>query len=206
MQLPTKKLLAFLLLFIAQGYAQELILSSKPIIEAKGGYFFFTNAKMSKVYDKGGWDIQLSSSIPVWKPLKRMNLNVYGSIEFLRCSGSSIEEGYKTYVWEFPINIGLKPVFLLTQQIQYYLALGPRYFFVRQHNSSPYVDSHKSRNGIGLFVNTGFNFILCKHLAIDLFGEYSYAKTHFHTSLSSVYTRDIQVGGFTFGGGLGYSF
>lgn len=206
MQFCKKKLLALLLAFTAQGDTQEPILESKPLIEAKGGYFFFASSKMRQVYDKGGWDIQLSSSLPVWQPLKRLNLNLYGSIEFLRCSGNSTKENYKTYIWELPVNIGLKPVFLLSQQVQYYFALGPRYFFIRQHNFSEYVDKHKSRHGIGLFVNTGFNFILHKHLLVDLFGEYSYAKTRFHSSTSKIYTRNIQVGGFTFGAGLGYYF
>jgi outer membrane protein W len=232
MQFFKKKLFAIVFLFATQGFTQEPVdaqgasenvdseanptqptidssdcfhIQSEPILEAKVGYFFFASSKMRQVYE-GGLDVQLSSSTPVWQPHRRVHLNVYGSLEFLRSSGHSTEENYKTYVWELPINLGLKPVFLLTQEIQYYLALGPRYFFIRQHNSSPYVDRHKSKNGVGLFVNTGFNFILCKHLAIDLFGEYSYAKTHFHTSLPNVYTQNIQIGGFTFGAGLGYSF
>lgn len=205
MSFARKKLLLMLLLFAIPGHSEEPRLESKPTLEVKGGYFFFASSKMRQVYD-GGWDLQLSSSIPFWKPLTRFNLNAYGSIEFLRCSGISTVEHYKTYVWELPINIGLKPVFLLCQQIQYYFALGPRYFFIHQHNSSPYVDKNKSRNGVGLFVNTGFNIIPYKHLLIDVFGEYSYAKTHFHSSASNVYTRDIQVGGFTFGGGIGYFF
>lgn len=205
MQFSGKKLLALLFFFGTQGYTQEPILESKPIIEAKGGYFFFASSKMRQVYD-GGWDVQLSSSIPFWQPSDRLHLNAYGSVEFLRCSGNSTEEQYKTYVWQLPVNVGLKPVFLLSKYVQYYFAVGPRYFFIRQHNSSPYVDKNKSRNGVGLFANTGFNFILCEHLVIDLFGEYSYAKTHFHSTASNVYTQDIQVGGFTFGGGLGHSF
>ncbi|MDP1608155.1 MAG: hypothetical protein Q8L98_02440 [Chlamydiales bacterium] len=205
MQFLRKKLLVFLLLFGAQGFTQESIPESKPIIEAKGGYFFFASSKMRQVYD-AGWDIQLSSSVPCWNPLETLSLNVYGSVEFLRCSGNSTEEHYKTYIWELPINVGLRPIFLISQQVQYYFTLGPRYFFIRQHNSSPYVDKNKSRNGVGFFVNTGFNFIFYKHLVIDLFGEYSYTKTRFHSSTSGIYTRDIQVGGFTFGGGLGYSF
>lgn len=205
MKFSRKKLITLFFLFAIQGFTQESILESKPIIEAKGGYFFFASSKMRQVYD-GGWDIQLSSSIPVWNPLKKLSLNVYGSVEFLRCSGHSTEEHYKTHIWELPINVGLKPIFLLSQQVQYYWTLGPRYFFIHQHNLSPYVDKNKSKNGVGLFVNTGFNFIFYKHLVIDLFSEYSYAKIHFPSSIFNVYTRDIQVGGFTFGGSLGYSF
>lgn len=205
-QFLRKKLVLLLVLFAIGGYSQECRLGSASMVEAKGGYFFFANSKMREVYDNGGWDIQLSSSIPFWRSSKRFNLNAYASVEFLRCSGHSTQENYKTYVWELPVNIGIKPTVLLSKWVQYYFALGPRYFFIRQHNSSPYVDKHRSRNGVGLFLNTGFNFILFKRLVIDVFGEYSYAKTHFHSSALNVYTRNIEVGGFTFGAGLGYCF
>lgn len=216
------KLLFLLLLLGTEGYSQNLspeskastppkesspspTLKSKPIIETKVGYFFFSSSQMRQVYD-GGWDVQFSSSIPVWDPFSKFSLNIYGSVEFLRCDGHSTEEHYKTYVWELPVNFGLKPVFLLSEHVQYYFAMGPRYFFIHQNNSSSYVDKNKSRNGIGFFVNTGFNFIPIKHLVIGLFSEYSFAKTHFHTSASNVYTKDIQVGGWTFGGSFGYMF
>lgn len=201
-----KKLVLVFLFFTAKGYAQEKVLESKQIIEAKAAYFFFTSSKMRHVYDQGGWDIQLSSSTPIGNMSKRINVNAYASIEFLRCEGRSTQEHNSTYVWELPVNVGLKPVVLISKEAQYYFAIGPRYFFIHQHNSSSYVDHNKSKNGLGLFVNTGFNFILMKHLVLDIFGEYSYAKTHFHSSKTNVYTRDIQVGGFSFGLGLGYSF
>lgn len=206
MQVPRIIFLSMLLFFTVQGQSQSPILESKPILETKGSYFLFASSKMRQIYDHGGWDIQLSSSIPVWKPMEPFNLNVYGSIEFLRCSGHSTEEHSKTYVWQLPINIGIKPIFLLSKKIQYYVALGPRYFFIHQHNFSQYVDKSRSRNGLGLFVNTGFNFILYQRMVIDLCMEYSYAKTHLHSSIPNVYTRTLQVGGLSFGGGLGYSF
>jgi hypothetical protein len=62
------------------------------------------------------------------------------------------------------------------------------------------------QNGLGGFVNTGFLFFPTKHFFIDVFGEYSYVKLRFHHSKSNVYTRRTQVGGYTFGGGLGYAF
>ena len=50
----------------------------RSILELKGGYFFFTDSKMRKVYDKGGVDLQLSGSYPIWKWIQ-----IYGSVEYL---------------------------------------------------------------------------------------------------------------------------
>ena len=179
---------------------------SEAIVEFKTGYFFFLDSTMRKIYDKGGLDLQLSASYPLWNLAKRWSLNAYGAVEYFHRSGKSINGNQKTELWSVPVNIGLKPVYLINENLQYYLAAGPRYFYVHQHNSSYYVPKNSSRNGLGLFVNTGFNYVPCDHFVVDLFGEYSYARVHFHTGDSRVYTSSIQMGGFTFGGGLGYSF
>jgi hypothetical protein len=63
-----------------------------------------------------------------------------------------------------------------------------------------------SQNGLGGFVNMGFNFFPCRHLLVDVFGEYSYNRMHFHSSKTNSYGESAQVGGFAFGAGLGYAF
>jgi outer membrane protein W len=195
----------------AQGSGRELTPTppcsfSQPVFEVKTGYFFFSNSKMRRVYDQGGWDVQLSSSFPVGAPSKRLSLHAYAALEYMNYAGRSLEENQKTTLWEIPVTLGLKSVILLGSQRHYYFTLGPRYFYIHQHNQSLSVDREKSRNGLGFFANTGFNFKLGRHFFIDIFGEYSYAKIRFHTHKCNVYTRKIQVGGFTVGGGIGYTF
>jgi len=172
-----------------------------PLVELKSGYFFFSDAKMRKVYNSGGFDAQLSVSYPVleW-------LHVYGSVEYLQKHGKLLSSHRKTEIWEIPISLGLKPVFSISSQIYYYFTLGPRYFFAHQHNHSPYLDKNKSNNAFGGFVNTGFCFFPIDHFSIDLFGEYSYSQWRFHGDKTNVYGKNGQLGGFTFGLGLGYGF
>jgi hypothetical protein len=178
-----------------------------PTLEAKVGYFFFVDSTMRDVYDEGGLDLQISGSYPVIKWARRYALNVYASVEYLQRTGTSLSGNQNTSIWEIPVNVGLKPVIAITNEFQYYFAVGPRYFYIHQHYNSEYLPKNNHRNGIGLFVNTGFNFIFWRHLLVDVFGEYSYAQTKFHASSDPLtYTKTTQVGGFTFGGGLGYSF
>ena len=37
-----------------------------PMLEAKRGYFFFSEHKMRKVYNRGGEDVQLALTVPLW--------------------------------------------------------------------------------------------------------------------------------------------
>jgi len=171
---------------------------SQPLLEVKMGYFFFSNSKMRDVYDRGGLDIQMCASYPLWNLTSRWILNGYGALEYFHQLGNSINGDQKTSLWSVPVNIGLKPVYAINANTHYYFATGPRYFYLHQHNDSSYVYKNKSRNGLGFFVNTGFNYALCGHLVLDIFGEYSYGKMHFHGENTLVYTRNIQIGGFTF--------
>lgn len=189
----------FLLIFATHGYSESLY-------EAKVGYFFFTDAQMREVFDQGGLDVQLSVTYPLWETDEDWGINLYGAIEYFERSGRSIHGHEKTSLWAIPVNIGIKPTYMISSNLQYYYTLGPRYFYLHQDNRSNYVYKNKSKNGLGYFINTGVNYFLCDNLVIDFFGEYSYAKIHFHSDSSDVYTRNIQVGGFTFGGGIGYEF
>ncbi len=181
-------------------------ISATEIIEVKTGYFFFSDSKMRKVYDSGGLDVQLCGSYPLCNPTCSWTLNAYGAVEYFQRSGKSIHGHQRTELWSVPVNIGIKPVYAINDNMQYYFAIGPRYFYIHQHNHSSFIYKNKSRNGVGFFVNTGINYLLCDHFVIDIFGEYSYAKTHFHGNKSRVYTRNIQIGGISFGGGIGYEF
>ena len=172
-----------------------------PTIEFKAGYFFFSDAKMRNVYDKGGLDLQISGSYPVWRWIQ-----IYGSVEYFERHGRSLGGHQKTSIWAIPLSLGPKLVARIHSSTHYYFTIGPRYFFVHAHNHSSFVDKTINQNGIGGFVGTGFNFFPSRHFLIDVFGEYSYCRLHFHPSKKNVYGRTAQVGGFAFGAGLGYAF
>jgi len=172
-----------------------------PLLELKAGYFFFYDSKMSKVYKEGGYDIQLCGSTPLWKWLQ-----IYASAEFLEKEGKSLNGDQKTRIWEVPLSLGLEAAATINKKVQYYFTVGPRYFFVHVHNSSHYVNKRLNEDGLGGFLGTGFHFFPYRHLVIDLFGEFSYCRLHFHSHKENVHARSVQVGGFVFGGGIGYAF
>jgi opacity protein-like surface antigen len=178
------------------------ILHGQPLIEVKAGYFFFSSAKMRKIYDRGGIDAQLSGSYPVYKDL----LSVYASVEYLQKSGHSLGLRQKTEILEWPLSLGFRAEPCIADFVKWYFTAGPRYFIVRVHNDSSFVSRKMHKNGFGFFANTGLLFTIAKHFTIDLFGEYSYGRLHFHSSKPRSYGGTAQVGGLTFGGGCGYSF
>ena len=172
-----------------------------PMVDVKSGYFFFSDSKMRKIYDEGGWDIQISGTAPIWKCLQ-----LYGSVEYFKRHGRALSTHEKTSIWEIPLSLGLKAVAPIGNKVQYYAAVGPRYIFLHQDNYSQLVDRSINDNGLGGFVNTGFHFFPVRHWLIDIFGEYSFKRMHVHTHKHNVYAQTIQVGGFAFGLGTGFGF
>jgi hypothetical protein len=176
-------------------------------VEAKAGYFFFTSSGMRHIYDKGGVDVQVSGAYSFlhW-------LRLYGSVEYLQRAGYSRNGHQPTSIWAIPLSIGLQPfVSLYTSPCSHkkasgYFSLGPRYFFAHAHNHSDYVQQTMDQNGLGGFVNVGLLLSCSPNFTIDLFGEYSYCKLHFHSSHFGSQGHDVQVGGLAFGGGWAYLF
>ena len=173
----------------------------RPTIEAKAGYFFFWDDKMSDVYDHGGVDLQISATYPVWRWLQ-----VYLSVEGFEKNGRSLKGHQKTRFWGYPVSLGLQAVAEIIPEVQYYFTMGPRYIYAHVHNNSPYVDRTMNHSTVGGFANTGFRFFPMEHFLIDLFGEFSYAQMHFRSHKKNAYGERAQVGGLVFGGGLGYAF
>lgn len=196
-----KRIYLFLSFFLITCKGFSVDLYSDPTLEFKAGYFIFADSKMRSVYNKGGLDIQFSGSFPFSK-----RLQIYASAEFLHRHGESLSGDQSTHIWEIPVTIGLKSIIKLAEWAGFYFTLAPRYFYLHVHNDSSYVDSTLHKNGIGGFAGTGFTFVPYTNFLLDIFGEFSYQKVHIHTSKTNVYTRSLQVGGFTFGAGLGYAF
>lgn len=180
-------------------------IQKKTILEAKGGYFFFQNTTLRKIYDHGGMDFQFSSSFPFLR-YQKFAINGYASLEFLLAKGKSIGAKEKTTFMAIPISLGIKPAFILSSFAEYYLAFGPRYFYVCQRNHSSFVDRTNHDHIFGGFANTGFNFFPYSKLVLDVFGEYSYGVGNFSPRKTNVFGKKSDVGGFTFGLGLGWFF
>ena len=170
-------------------------------VEVKGAYFFFVGAQMRKVYDQGGWDLQISGAYPI-----RRWLAIYASAEYLQASGTSTSGHERTTIRQVPLSLGLKPMISIGPRAKYYISAGPRYFFVYSNTDSSRVASSTHHNGLGGFLHTGFNLFPRRYLLVDLFAEVSYFRMKGPSTDLPSYGKEIQVGAVSFGAGLGYAF
>ncbi len=175
----------------------------RPDIEFKAGYFFFNSPGMRKVYNKGGIDLQVCGIYPLCS-----NLGLYAAVEYMGKHGHTLGAHEKASIWEIPLSLGLQPIVGLNSDntIRYYFTIGPKYFFAHVHIHSSFLPRTLNSNNIGGFANTGFMFDVSENLSVDVFGEYSYVKLHFHSSKKATKGHTVQAGGLTFGLGLAYLF
>jgi hypothetical protein len=159
------------------------------LTEFKMGYFRFGDKKLRHWYDKGILDLQLTSTYRLIRPFY-----LYGSLEYMGDNGRR-HTGQKIKIRIVPISLGLQYLQKITPDFKYYLTLGPRYYFVHQWNHS----HSQTHQGFGGFANTGFLYYLSENIVVDAFAEYSYKRMNFHNL-----GGNLQVGGLTFGGGIGY--
>lgn len=170
-------------------------------VDAQAGYFIFTNDTMRDVYDKGGFKVAVSATYPlqdIW--------NLYASLGFIGAWGKSTHFHQNTNFWQIPLDVGIKPLFCVCENVDWYIALGPRFFYAHQHNKSEYVSKSLGKAGVGLFVKSGFDFYRCCDFSFNVFGEYSYQPIKPSSSKHDTYRKTIDVGGFAIGGGVGYTF
>ena len=173
-----------------------------PWLEIKPSYFFFNKSPMKNIYNKGGFELQASASVPCCH-----YLDFYGSIGCRHVSGHALNTCEKTSLTVVPGDIGLKPVFSFHDYFYYFFAIGPRFLYFQQKNDSPYVDRIIKGGSVGLFFNTGFNVLLFEHFLLGIFGEYSYEKATVCPKKPNVYSNgSLQIGGLAFGLSLGYAF
>ena len=177
---------------------------SSPRLELKPSYFFYANSTMRHIYKHGGFEIQGSGSYPIWEWI-----NGYTSLGFVQTHGKSLGLQEPTTLWRILFDVGAKAIGQCTEKTDCFLAIGPRYFYLHQHNTSQYVPQSVHLDNVGLFLNFGFNHLVSEHCELGLFGEYSYEKAIYIPNLPNVYSNGngtVQVGGVAYGASLGYAF
>ncbi|HVX01466.1 MAG TPA: hypothetical protein VHA52_13670 [Candidatus Babeliaceae bacterium] len=155
--------------------------------EFKLGYFRSGDKRLRHTFDKGLLDIQLSSSFRFWDPLY-----IYGAVEYIGAEGRTVHGRHKVKIREVPLSLGLQYMLKVAPELNYYVTLGPRYFFVHLH---------ETKHGFGGFVNTGLLYFLTHQITVNFIAEYSYKRMQFDHSDPK---GSLQVGGLMLGGGLGY--
>lgn len=172
-------------------------------VEVKAGYFFFTDNRLRRVYNRGGLDLQLAASVPLYRTLR-----LYGALEYVEKHGKSLLLGSHTSIRQIPVSLGLEYRMCVwaLPWIESYARLAPQYFHWHVKSDTTVIERSLSESGIGVVGGAGLLASLTDRLKIDLFAEYAYRRVHPQSGKQGVRTFTVQTGGFVLGGGVVYGF
>lgn len=174
-------------------------------IEARAGYFLFSDSTMGSIYKDGGLHVQAAGVFPVVQVL-----GLYGSVGFVYANGRALGTEDKTTFLKVPVDVGLKWMFKPNGEngkMSLAGAVGPRFVFLQQTNNSLYIDPKLSTATVGAFFNSSMNYLVNDRCFVGFFSEYSFERATFSSSMPNVYVQDgTQVGGCTWGLTIGARF
>ena len=192
----------FIFLFGLLLYAEQKSFDLSPWLECKPSYFIFIAEPMHAIYPHGGFQVQASTSVPVYK-----FIDFYASVGYRQAWGHALNTEQDTTLKIVPVDVGLKFIESFCDSWRYFLTVGPRGFYVQQKNTTENVDAVASGGFVGFFANFGCNKEFYNGCLLGLFAEYCYEKTSICPTMQNVYSNGpVQIGGVALGFSVGYAF
>ncbi len=165
-------------------------------------YYYFQSSVLRDIYDNGAANYRASISQNIWN-----NLDLWAGASYLHKNGKSLNAHERTSIQIVPVSLGLKYILPLNLScVDLYLNGAFKYFFFKTHDHSDFVKEHRHKSGLGGVFGAGSYFNVSKHFFLDLFVDYSFKHMHFSNAQPNITGHSLQIGGWDFGGGLGYQF
>lgn len=167
-------------------------------LQVRGGYFRFANHTARKIYHQGAPDVELQGDFFI-----QTFCNPWINVNYVWREGRSIPLSDKTKLKLATMSIGNNMQFpFFTPHLKFYLGVGLSTAYLHLHDYSNHLPEHTHRWSIGVVGKSGF-FTSFNHFLLNLFFDYYYQPVRTSSTLSE---RQLNVGGFRTGLGLGYLF
>jgi len=169
--------------------------------EVEVAYFHPLSSRFRDIYG-GGAIYTFELNVQTW-----CQLYTFANVSYFNESGRSIGEKNKTEITLIPVAFGLKYLWCC-DCFNPYIAAGPLFTHMKTDDHSPYVIKKNEKWGYGATAKVGTLYYIWCNLFLDAFINYSYMCIGFDhvPSDKPVVRHDADLSGFSFGGGLGYSF
>jgi hypothetical protein len=167
--------------------------------QLRAGYFYPESSTIREIYG-GGIEGEIETSVLVYR-----RLSLFANAGVFIKDGHSLGLHDSTRIKIFPLSLGLKYNFYLSNIWEFYLGGAPTYTWVRFHDHSSYVKEHVHKGAFGAVLKTGFIYTFWKRVFLDFFFDYYFTRiSGTHSSGITSSSRDIS--GFRTGLGLGVKY
>jgi len=168
-------------------------------IRIRAGVFGFADHIARKIYGRTAPDVELQGDI-----LIHCLFNPWINANFVWKEGRSGGLHDKTDLKLGTLSVGSNLVFPCHQSsVQFYLGPGLSTAYLRTRDRTKHLPRKTERWSIGAVGKSGLLIHLGRAVLLDLFFDYYYQPVRTRSSLKE---REIDIGGFRTGGGLGWEF
>lgn len=176
------------------------------LLEVKGAYFLPTNGHFSAIFGGGAlYGPELTVQLA-----KQSSWYGFCSLDYFAQSGCSECIPSPTRINMWIGAVGVKYFFPRVRDcLDFYVGLGVEPIYARITNCSPFVEQKQTRWTGGGLAKVGMYWRLPRGFLLDFFVDYSAAQLSSGADRNSnccVVPENFYIGGFVFGGGLGYCF
>lgn len=171
--------------------------------EFKASYYHFNSCRIKDVYGSGAALVQGELNYLVCR-----NVILFADAGYMTTTGQRDRRcSYRPHLQIVPFTFGGKFAFPF-ECGNVYLGGGFRPMVLNIHNGSNYKESHVHRTEYGGVIMGGGNFFW-NRFVLNPFVEYNFNKSNFHHHRRHEHyhhRRKLDLSGWAFGGGVGYTF
>ena len=181
--------LVFLLVFLTSILSADAGIN----IELRSTAFFHTSKRFREIYGDVSASYQIEGSTRL--------CNCYEgwvNFDWFTKSGRSVGFRDPTRVNIANVSLGLKYPFQITEKLELYAGIGPSFSRIWLKNRGQFFRERTSRFAVGVLVKSGLIYNLPCNFFLDLFEDHLYQPDNFH--------KNVDIGGFKLGGGIGRKF
>lgn len=180
--------------------------------EARVVYYRPVSKRVRRIYGSGWADYQLEIA-KRFSVCNGLEWSIFAGVSGFSVQGRSYSYKDKTRLDLIPISLGLKFLFPLCYNIDFFLGGAGCYSFLHIKDNSHYVHKDRKKEGWGGLAQTGFYYYPCRNVAFSLYADYLFQKFHFNgdrlsSSHSSDYVQEhtVNLDGYSVGGGISFIF
>lgn len=181
------------------------MLSAESSVEVRADAFIHSSHLFRKIYGDVGasYGIEASTSVyDCWEGWVNFDwFNKHGKSHVEKTgAGSDLDvcKGNSTRVDIANISFGVRYPFDLCSCFTPYVGIGPSFSWIGLKNKSFCSHDKESKWAFGGIAKFGVYYYFCDCMFLDVFVDYLYQPVHFH--------RNVDIGGFKTGAGIGFRF
>ena len=169
----------------------KIVANTVNTVEFRSAAFFHQSKKFQHIYKPVSADFQIEGTYAL-----NCSFELWSELDYMEKSKK--KDCYHTKIQLTNFSLGAQYVRNLCAKLDLYVGIGASMVRIDLNDKSCCGNEKESKIAWGLLAKTGVRYWFANHWFFDVFADYLYQEVHFK--------KNVNVGGFKTGVGIGFSF